>query len=139
MVLARLEHAVIVSAPVDEGFFGYYGLDPWLYRGPEIGWHAMCIVGYDDERHAFKVRNSWGDEWSDQGYLWMDYDNFVHPSGPAPHCDYANQSIRRADSESLEYRVSTLRKTPLLFLHFQRIDGCIFKRLIFVFALPHRR
>ena len=38
-----------------------------------IGGHAMCIVGYDDERQLFLVRNSWGRVWGDNGHHWMSY------------------------------------------------------------------
>jgi len=51
--------------------------------------HALTIVGYDDnvtydingngyiesgERGAFKVANSWGDDWGDNGFFWIMYD-----------------------------------------------------------------
>ncbi len=35
--------------------------------------HAMVIVGYDDTRGAFLVRNSWGTQWGNRGYCWVDY------------------------------------------------------------------
>jgi hypothetical protein len=38
------------------------------------GGHAMTIVGYDDQRGAFKLLNSWGTAWGDGGYGWVDYD-----------------------------------------------------------------
>ncbi|MEO9970851.1 MAG: C1 family peptidase [Hyphomonadaceae bacterium] len=40
------------------------------------GGHAMLMVGYDDARHAWLVRNSWGEAWGDGGYVWIDYDYF---------------------------------------------------------------
>ena len=44
--------------------------------GPVLGNHAMLIVGYDDQRQAFKVMNSWGREWGSDGYGWISYDLF---------------------------------------------------------------
>jgi hypothetical protein len=44
-----------------------------MYSGPSSGMHAMCIVGYDDARQAYKVRNSWGSDWGENGYMWMSY------------------------------------------------------------------
>lgn len=38
------------------------------------GGHAVCLVGYDDERRMFKVRNSWSRDWGQKGYFWMPYD-----------------------------------------------------------------
>jgi hypothetical protein len=37
------------------------------------GGHAMVFVGYDDTRMAYRVLNSWGPDWGDNGYLWWDY------------------------------------------------------------------
>ncbi|MDP3277205.1 MAG: C1 family peptidase [Deltaproteobacteria bacterium] len=40
------------------------------------GGHAMVIVGYDDARSAYRVLNSWGTDWGDNGSLWWDYAAF---------------------------------------------------------------
>lgn len=38
------------------------------------GGHAVCLVGYDDSKSAFLVRNSWGNGWGPfGGYYWMAY------------------------------------------------------------------
>lgn len=39
-----------------------------------VGGHGVCAVGYDDERQQFLIRNSWGSDWGENGYFWMDYD-----------------------------------------------------------------
>jgi C1A family cysteine protease len=33
-----------------------------------LGGHAMLVVGYDETSKRFKIRNSWGPGWGDQGY-----------------------------------------------------------------------
>jgi C1A family cysteine protease len=38
------------------------------------GGHAVCLVGYDDAKKMFLVRNSWGAGWGLAGYFWMAYD-----------------------------------------------------------------
>ncbi len=38
-----------------------------------LGGHAVMIVGYDDESETFLVRNSWGDEWGNDGYFTLPY------------------------------------------------------------------
>ena len=40
------------------------------------GGHAIVVVGYDDSKNAFKIINSWGDDWGNSGFLWIDYDVF---------------------------------------------------------------
>ena len=46
------------------------------------GGHAMLIVGYDDARQSWLVRNSWGPDWGDNGHLWIAYDVMSHYSHP---------------------------------------------------------
>ncbi len=44
-------------------------------------YHAMVIGGYDDTKGpggAFKVINSWGDLWGDNGYVWIDYNYMIN-------------------------------------------------------------
>jgi hypothetical protein len=41
------------------------------------GGHAICIVGYDDDKQAFRMVNSWGPNWMDGGFMWLGED-FVH-------------------------------------------------------------
>ena len=42
--------------------------------GQPHGYHAMAVAGYDDTRRAFLVLNSWGDDWGEDGAVWVDYD-----------------------------------------------------------------
>jgi len=35
--------------------------------------HAIAIVGWDDARSAWHVRNSWGPDWGEDGYIWIRY------------------------------------------------------------------
>jgi C1A family cysteine protease len=37
------------------------------------GGHAMLCVGYSDTDKVFIVRNSWGEEWGDNGYCYIPY------------------------------------------------------------------
>ncbi|MDR1318179.1 MAG: C1 family peptidase [Treponema sp.] len=43
------------------------------------GGHAMCVLGYDDEKDggSFEVINSWGGDWGNGGYMWIPYRAFV--------------------------------------------------------------
>lgn len=47
-----------------------------------FGYHCMLIVGYDDELNAFKVINSWGTGWGDDGYCWISYNFFIDSLNP---------------------------------------------------------
>lgn len=45
--------------------------------------HAIIIIGWDDSRHAWLIKNSWGKRWGDQGFCWVDYDCNSVGSGAA--------------------------------------------------------
>ena len=59
------------------------------------GYHAMTVVGYNDdiwvdinsngvvdngEKGAFRIANSWGTSWGEGGFGWMSYDALKNPS-----------------------------------------------------------
>jgi C1A family cysteine protease len=37
--------------------------------------HAVVVVGWDDKRGAWLMRNSWGTWWGEDGYMWIKYDS----------------------------------------------------------------
>jgi hypothetical protein len=47
--------------------------------GRYYGGHAMCVVGYDDEKNggAFEIINSWGRKWGNGGFIWIPYKIFT--------------------------------------------------------------
>jgi len=47
-----------------------------IYTHPDtyLGWHAITAVGYDESKQAFKLINSWGPGWADNGFGWIGYD-----------------------------------------------------------------
>jgi C1A family cysteine protease len=42
-----------------------------------VGGHAMIIVGWDNKRGAFLVKNSWGTSYGLKGYMWLPYSHFT--------------------------------------------------------------
>lgn len=68
---------VVVGITVYGSFETLTGANP-VYNsatGGVKGGHAVTIVGYDDAKYggAFKVINSWGTIWGDNGYFWLPY------------------------------------------------------------------
>jgi C1A family cysteine protease len=44
------------------------------------GGHAMCVIGFDDNKGpngAFCIANSWDTYWGEDGFLWVDYNFFT--------------------------------------------------------------
>lgn len=35
--------------------------------------HDIILIGWDDSKSAWLLRNSWGTGWADQGYCWIAY------------------------------------------------------------------
>ncbi|GAB5418924.1 MAG: hypothetical protein Crog3KO_00950 [Crocinitomicaceae bacterium] len=77
-------HAVVFSMNVPESF-EYVARDGMFRpsqaerdRATPTQAHALTIVGFDDDLFggAFRVVNSWGTEWGDEGYCWISYDDF---------------------------------------------------------------
>tara|TARA_B110000238_G_scaffold139109_1_gene150013 strand:- start:820 stop:3033 length:2214 start_codon:yes stop_codon:yes gene_type:complete len=69
---------VVIGISVYSQFYELRGPDS-VYNttsGSNLGGHAVTIVGYDDSRYggAFRVINSWGISWGDEGYFWLPYD-----------------------------------------------------------------
>lgn len=44
------------------------------------GHHAMLLVGYNDDEKLFKVRNSWGKTFGNEGYCFIPYDYVTNAS-----------------------------------------------------------
>jgi C1A family cysteine protease len=42
-------------------------------RGPRDINHAITIVGWDDTKKSYLVKNSWGPRWGEKGYIWVEY------------------------------------------------------------------
>ncbi|EHI99379.1 peptidase C1A papain [Clostridium sp. DL-VIII] len=78
-----IEHLVVFGITVYESFETVKtdGIVPVPKEGEkELGGHALCIVGYDDNFNngSFIVRNSWGDSWGDKGYCYIPYSMFEY-------------------------------------------------------------
>lgn len=51
--------------------------DTYQNPGMQHAYHAMVLAGYDDNRQAFKIINTWGNSWGNTGTIWVDYDFFI--------------------------------------------------------------
>ena len=73
------DQPVVIAMTIDRSYFGARDENgEYVYRKFKNadGGHAMLVVGYDDDRNAFKVVNSWGKSWGNQGFVWIDYKAF---------------------------------------------------------------
>lgn len=68
---------VIIGFKVENSFFSAKNVYEPDNLGTDGG-HAMCVVGYDDDKYggSFEVVNSWGPSWGNKGYMWIRYSDF---------------------------------------------------------------
>ncbi len=71
------QHPVIVGVAVYSGFDMVHNNATTLPMPQQSeepkGSHAMCIVGYDNNRQSFLLRNSFGNDWGESGHVWIPY------------------------------------------------------------------
>jgi hypothetical protein len=73
-VLLAAENPVVVQMFIGDDFKSIQKGDP-PFSGPGgTSGHAVAIVGYDDDKKAFHIINSWGKSWGDDGFAWVSYD-----------------------------------------------------------------
>ncbi|MBL0270501.1 MAG: hypothetical protein KAX45_03765 [Chitinophagaceae bacterium] len=51
---------------------GVFYENPSNYANPSSN-HAIIILGWDDDKNAWLIKNSWGADWGENGYGWIDY------------------------------------------------------------------
>lgn len=92
--LAAIKSALVAHGPLpitldlrkdmkyyQSGVYTYIKGDQWGCGGKdsagrdndEWGWHAVLLVGYDDDGQYFIVKNSWGPGWGENGYFRIAY------------------------------------------------------------------
>lgn len=69
------KYVFVVGFTVYESFeTGSWTTMPIPKHGEQIlGGHEVLFIGYDDSKNAFKVRNSWGNDWAEKGNFWFPY------------------------------------------------------------------
>jgi Papain family cysteine protease/Domain of unknown function (DUF4384) len=77
--------------------------------------HAICVIGYDSTKFggAFEIQNSWGDNWANDGFCWVKYEdlatwtaygfeliNNIRPVGEAPRDSLVGDIQLRLENNS---------------------------------------
>ncbi|CAI8731275.1 C1 family peptidase [Chryseobacterium sp. IT-36CA2] len=78
--LLSMNLPIIIAVNVDASFDNLSAANGWVWKshsGAVRGGHAICVIGYDDAKQAFKVQNSWGTGWGQNGYFWISYSFFT--------------------------------------------------------------
>ncbi len=119
--VAALKSALALYGPLSTSFKVYddfYNYSNGVYSytsGNFDGWHAVLIVGYDDPRQAFIVKNSWGTDWGENGFFEIAYKEVGGKT------DFGFQTLAYAGAvsnanEGILQRIGEAVATPFLFL-----------------------
>ena len=71
---ALLKGPLLTGMEVDSDFFD---VDSDKIYTPEygsfVGNHAICVYGFDEDNQCWLVKNSWGEQWGDEGFCRIAY------------------------------------------------------------------
>ncbi len=68
---------VLIVFQVDDYFANATANSIWKqFSSDSRGFHCTLLYGWDDSKNAFKMLNSWGGNWGNNGTIWVDF-NFV--------------------------------------------------------------
>ncbi len=75
-VKAALKKGPLITTLMVYGDFMTYASGVYKHvTGSALGGHAVSLVGYDDTKRAWLIRNSWGKEWGENGFGWISWDD----------------------------------------------------------------
>jgi hypothetical protein len=75
----QLKTAILLQGPVASGIhvstaFSFYKGGIWTLDEEGDVNHGVALVGWDDAKGAWRIKNSWGTGWGEGGFAWVDYD-----------------------------------------------------------------
>lgn len=124
---ALCEHGPITTCLYASGaFMAYAGSDTVINDGfdtTQIN-HVVLLIGWDDSKQAWLIKNSWGENWGDEcgvgtkgGYAWIKYgcrnvgtySMWIHA-----HPEYIDMSIYHKALTDLKVDLTKLKLTPSL-------------------------
>ncbi len=119
--IQRLKDHLLAGNTAVLGFYGYqnfvnlHNFD-YIYcvsdvYGARQYWHDVCVVGFDDSLQtadgvgAFRIVNSFGPYWGDNGFFWMSYEAVMHPTTSYGYVMYATDRVGYEPSTILRLEV----------------------------------
>lgn len=70
---ALIEHGPLVAPLHGDSCFSVYR--GGVFNGHQAGdpSHVVVLIGWDDEKQAWLIKNSWGEDWGEKGFGWIAY------------------------------------------------------------------
>lgn len=72
---ALLKGPVMTTLTVYSDFISYSSGVYKRTSNDALGGHAISIIGYDDQTRSWIIRNSWGQDWGENGFAHVSYDD----------------------------------------------------------------
>jgi len=83
----------------------FYNWNPGLSPDSSYFGHLVAVVGYDDNLQAFKMINSWGSQFGDNGYFYMGYDWFFNVNWISWNCYFLEEDFSHVPELSLNLSI----------------------------------
>ena len=75
MKAALMKYGPLSIAVYVSPAFGAYTGGVFNERATGAPNHAVTLIGWNDAKKAWLIKNSWGTWWGEQGYMWIAYDS----------------------------------------------------------------
>ncbi len=92
---------VVVNMQLYKSFYQLpQGATTWRSMSDDgyLGRHFLVVIGYDEARQCFEVLNSWGQNWADNGFAFVNYETFARWALGAYHFVLADNVPKFAKS-----------------------------------------
>ncbi len=70
---ALVKHGPLAAPIVYDECLGNYRGGVFNERNLGTVNHVVLLVGWDDDKQAWLIKNSWGEEWGENGFAWIKY------------------------------------------------------------------
>lgn len=70
---ALLSHGPLVMPITSDDCFVAYKSGIFNGNSKDTINHAVLLIGFDDEKKAWLIKNSWGEDWGEKGFGWVRY------------------------------------------------------------------
>jgi hypothetical protein len=108
---SSIKNALVQYGPLSAGMevysnFGDYSSGVYTPSGSLLGYHLVCIVGYNDNSGYWICKNSWGKGWGENGWFKIKYG----VCGIEDEVVYLDVEADQDAVESIKYGVNTYKR-----------------------------